>query len=92
MKVLKKESIIENDEISSIRTEKHVFQVASEYRHPFLIYLHSCFQTAVLIFISIFYYPSFFFIFSLFTLDKNLFCDGLHSRRRFDASSSKDGI
>lgn len=89
MKVLKKESIIENDEISSIRTEKHVFQVASEYRHPFLIYLHSCFQTAVLIILLIILL---FFIFSLFTLDKNLFCDGLHSRRRFNASSSKNGI
>ena len=45
IKVLKKEFIIENDEIDSTRSEKRVFLVAARERHPFLLLLHSCFQT-----------------------------------------------
>ncbi|CAB4431148.1 unnamed protein product [Rhizophagus irregularis] len=45
IKVLKKEFIIENDEVESTRSEKRVFQAANRERHPFLIGLHSCFQT-----------------------------------------------
>ncbi|CAI2168799.1 11740_t:CDS:10 [Funneliformis geosporum] len=45
IKVLKKEFIIENDEVESTRSEKRVFQAANRERHPFLLGLHSCFQT-----------------------------------------------
>ena len=45
IKVLKKEFIIENDEVESIRSEKRVFLVANKERHPFLLNLHACFQT-----------------------------------------------
>ncbi|PKI84421.1 Pkc1p [Malassezia vespertilionis] len=45
IKVLKKEFIIENDEIDSTRSEKRVFLTAARDRHPFLLGLHSCFQT-----------------------------------------------
>lgn len=45
IKVLKKEFIIENDEIESTRSEKRVFLAASKEQHPFLINLHACFQT-----------------------------------------------
>lgn len=45
IKVLKKEFIIENDEIESTQSEKRVFQSATQERHPFLLGLHSCFQT-----------------------------------------------
>lgn len=45
IKVLKKEFIIENDEVESIRSEKRVFLVANRERHPFLTSLHACFQT-----------------------------------------------
>ena len=45
IKVLKKEFIIENDEVESIRSEKRVFLVANRERHPFLTNLHACFQT-----------------------------------------------
>ncbi|ODV89261.1 hypothetical protein CANCADRAFT_58235 [Tortispora caseinolytica NRRL Y-17796] len=45
IKVLKKEFIIENDEIESTRSEKRVFMIANKERHPFLLSLHSCFQT-----------------------------------------------
>ena len=45
IKVLKKEFIIDNDEIDSIRSEKRVFITANRERHPFLVGLHSCFQT-----------------------------------------------
>ncbi|KAK1991358.1 hypothetical protein LX36DRAFT_351466 [Colletotrichum falcatum] len=45
IKVLKKEFIIENDEVESIRSEKRVFLIANRERHPFLTNLHACFQT-----------------------------------------------
>ena len=45
IKVLKKEFIVENDEVESTRSEKRVFLVANKDRHPFLLNLHSCFQT-----------------------------------------------
>ncbi|KAL2019853.1 hypothetical protein VTK56DRAFT_9115 [Thermocarpiscus australiensis] len=45
IKVLKKEFIIENDEIESIKSEKRVFLIANRERHPFLTNLHACFQT-----------------------------------------------
>ncbi|CAO3571667.1 unnamed protein product [Mortierella alpina] len=45
IKVLKKESIVKQDEIESARSEKRIYQVANKERHPFLTTLHSCFQT-----------------------------------------------
>ncbi|KAI9005263.1 kinase-like domain-containing protein [Gaertneriomyces semiglobifer] len=45
IKVLKKEFIIENDEVESTKAEKRVFLTANRARHPFLVNLHSCFQT-----------------------------------------------
>lgn len=45
IKVLKKEFIMENDEIESTRAEKRVFLIANKERHPFLVNLHSSFQS-----------------------------------------------
>eukprot|EP00732_Lithocolla_globosa_P002357 Lithocolla_globosa_v1_NODE_1527_length_2512_cov_118.657306.p1 type:complete len:781 gc:universal NODE_1527_length_2512_cov_118.657306:2400-58(-) len=45
IKVLKKDFIIENDEVESVKAEKRVFQVANKNRHPFLVKLHSCFDS-----------------------------------------------
>jgi hypothetical protein len=45
IKVLKKEFIIENDEVESTKSEKRVFLIANKERHPFLLNLHACFQT-----------------------------------------------
>ncbi|KAF1943265.1 hypothetical protein EJ02DRAFT_146475 [Clathrospora elynae] len=45
IKVLKKEFIIENDEVESTRSEKRVLLIANKERHPFLVNLHACFQT-----------------------------------------------
>ncbi|GAA5821040.1 hypothetical protein JCM11251_001933 [Rhodosporidiobolus azoricus] len=45
IKVLKKDFIIENDEVESTKSEKRVFLTAARERHPFLLGLHSCFQT-----------------------------------------------
>lgn len=45
IKVLKKEFIIENDEVESTKSEKRVFLLANKERHPFLLNLHACFQT-----------------------------------------------
>ncbi|CZS88674.1 probable calcium-independent protein kinase C [Rhynchosporium graminicola] len=45
IKVLKKEFIIENDEVESTRSEKRVLLIANKEKHPFLLSLHACFQT-----------------------------------------------
>lgn len=45
IKVLKKEFIIENDEVESTKSEKRVYLIANKERHPFLLNLHACFQT-----------------------------------------------
>jgi len=50
IKVLKKEFIIENDEVESTKSEKRVFMAANQERHPFLVNLHSCFQTSTRIY------------------------------------------
>lgn len=43
MKVIKKSIVAEEDDIDWVQTEKKVFETASNY--PFLVGLHSCFQT-----------------------------------------------
>ncbi|KAF8560994.1 hypothetical protein P879_09164 [Paragonimus westermani] len=43
MKVIKKETILDEEDIEWVQTEKHVFECATN--HPFLVGLHSCFQT-----------------------------------------------
>lgn len=45
IKILKKQFILENDEVESVNSEKRIFITANESRHPFLVGLHSCFQT-----------------------------------------------
>ncbi|KAJ1965106.1 Serine/threonine kinase [Dipsacomyces acuminosporus] len=45
IKVLKKGFIVEHEEFESTRSEKRVLLIANRERHPFLIGLHSCFQT-----------------------------------------------
>ncbi|PVU90086.1 hypothetical protein BB561_005025 [Smittium simulii] len=50
LKVLKKQFIAENDEFESMRSEKRVLLIANKDRHPFLVGLHSCFQTSSRIF------------------------------------------
>ena len=52
IKVLKKEFIIENDEVESTRSEKRVFLIANKERHPFLLSLHACFQTTMNLFMA----------------------------------------
>ncbi|KAI7899788.1 kinase-like domain-containing protein [Cokeromyces recurvatus] len=43
IKILKKRFVLDNDEVESTRAEKRVFLAAN--RHPFLVNLHSTFQT-----------------------------------------------
>jgi serine/threonine protein kinase len=43
MKVIKKAIVNDDEDIDWVQTEKHVFEQATN--HPFLVGLHSCFQT-----------------------------------------------
>lgn len=45
IKVLKKNYIVENDEVESTKSEKRVFLVANKNRHPFMVNLYQSFQT-----------------------------------------------
>lgn len=47
IKALKKGDIISRDEVDSLMSEKHIFEVANSTRHPFLVNLMACFQTMV---------------------------------------------
>lgn len=51
MKVIKKALVTDDEDIDWVQTEKHVFETASN--HPFLVGLHSCFQTASRLFFVI---------------------------------------
>jgi len=50
IKVLKKQAIIEDDEVQSMMNEKSAFLAASQINHPFLVNLHSCFSTNTRVF------------------------------------------
>ncbi|OCT72630.1 protein kinase C zeta type isoform X1 [Xenopus laevis] len=53
MKVVKKELVHDDEDIDWVQTEKHVFEQASS--NPFLVGLHSCFQTPSRLFLVIEY-------------------------------------
>jgi serine/threonine protein kinase len=53
MKVIKKSMINDDEDIDWVQTEKHVFEQATN--HPFLVGLHSCFQTESRLFFVIEY-------------------------------------
>uniref|UniRef100_A0A3P9I0A1 Protein kinase C n=1 Tax=Oryzias latipes TaxID=8090 RepID=A0A3P9I0A1_ORYLA len=53
MKVVKKELVHDDEDIDWVQTEKHVFEQAST--NPFLVGLHSCFQTDSRLFLVIEY-------------------------------------
>ncbi|XP_068589048.1 protein kinase C zeta type isoform X2 [Cebidichthys violaceus] len=53
MKVVKKELVHDDEDIDWVQTEKHVFEQAST--NPFLVGLHSCFQTESRLFLVIEY-------------------------------------
>uniref|UniRef100_A0A672J1I8 protein kinase C n=1 Tax=Salarias fasciatus TaxID=181472 RepID=A0A672J1I8_SALFA len=46
IKALKKGDIVTRDEVDSLTCERRIFEVINASRHPFLVNLHGCFQTA----------------------------------------------
>ncbi|XP_041667587.1 serine/threonine-protein kinase N2 [Cheilinus undulatus] len=46
IKALKKGDIVTRDEVDSLVCEKRIFEVINTSRHPFLVNLYGCFQTA----------------------------------------------
>jgi hypothetical protein len=50
VKALKKDFIIQNDDIRSVKLEKTIFQAASQHHHPFLVNLHSSFESSTRIY------------------------------------------
>jgi len=48
VKALKKADILARDEVESLVSEKHIFEVVNAMRHPFLVNLIGCFQTRVM--------------------------------------------
>ena len=49
IKALKKADILARDEVDSLVSEKHIFEVINVTRHPFLVNLAGCFQTEVMV-------------------------------------------
>ncbi|KXS22590.1 hypothetical protein M427DRAFT_130235 [Gonapodya prolifera JEL478] len=45
IKVIKKAGIVDTDDFGSMRSEKSMFVLANKERFPFLVNLHSCYQT-----------------------------------------------
>uniref|UniRef100_A0A8C6UL74 protein kinase C n=1 Tax=Neogobius melanostomus TaxID=47308 RepID=A0A8C6UL74_9GOBI len=46
IKALKKGDIVARDEVDSLMCEKRIFETVNSVRHPFLVNLFACFQTA----------------------------------------------
>ena len=67
----------------SVKSEKRIFQIASKEKHPFLVNMHSCFQTEVSSFAKFQYF------FESLLLDPNVLCDGICEWRRSDATYSE---
>jgi hypothetical protein len=53
IKALKKEVVLEDDDIECIMVERRIMQLGE--RHPFLTHLHSTFQTMVMNYQRLFY-------------------------------------
>uniref|UniRef100_A0A3B5KS83 protein kinase C n=1 Tax=Xiphophorus couchianus TaxID=32473 RepID=A0A3B5KS83_9TELE len=59
IKALKKSEVITRDEVDSLVCEKRILEVINSARHPFLVNLHGCFQTAEHVCFVMAYSPGF---------------------------------
>ncbi|KAI9204515.1 kinase-like domain-containing protein [Polychytrium aggregatum] len=57
IKALKKDAIIRHDDVDSVKLERKIFQISSMKHHPFLVNLHSCFQTTNRLYFVMEYMP-----------------------------------